>query len=250
VAAFDFFGGAPQSILYDNTKLAVAKIVKGGKRLRSKMFAELQSHYLFEDRFGRPGKGNDKGKVEGLVGFVRRNFMTPLPVTESFDAFNARLLDACTKRRQAILRGHTVSIAERMQADLAAFIKLPPAPYDACDKVTARVSSLSLVRYKNNDYSVPARYGHQGFWRRDMSTGLRSSAGMKRSPCIRAATRRPISFTIRCIIWRCSNKRPRRSIKRRLWTTGDLQTAFIGCGGSWKLGWGPRDGASSSKCCG
>jgi hypothetical protein len=48
-----------------------------------------------------------------------------------------------------------------MQADLAAFIKLPPAPYDACDKVTARVSSLSLVRYKNNDYSVPARYGHR-----------------------------------------------------------------------------------------
>jgi transposase len=33
-----------------------------------------------DDRFGRPGKGNDKGKVEGLVGFVRRNFMTPLPV--------------------------------------------------------------------------------------------------------------------------------------------------------------------------
>ena len=52
-----------------NTKLAVAKIVKGGRRLRSKMFAELQSHYLFEDRFGRPGKGNDKGKVEGLVGY-------------------------------------------------------------------------------------------------------------------------------------------------------------------------------------
>jgi transposase len=46
------------------------------------MFAELQSHYLFEDRFGRPGKGNDKGKVEDLVGFVRRNFMTPLPVAQ------------------------------------------------------------------------------------------------------------------------------------------------------------------------
>ena len=76
VAAFDFFGGVPQSILYDNTRLAVAKIVKGGQRLRSQMFAELQSHYLFNDRFGRPGKGNDKGKVEGLVGYVRRNFRT------------------------------------------------------------------------------------------------------------------------------------------------------------------------------
>jgi hypothetical protein len=135
--------------------------VKGGQRLRSQMFAELQSHYLFEDRFGRPGKGNDKGKVEGLVGFVRRNFMTPLPVADSFDALNARFLDACTKRRQAVLRGQATTIAERMQADTSAFMPLPPAPYDACHKVATRVSSLSLVRYKNNDYSVPTRHGHQ-----------------------------------------------------------------------------------------
>jgi transposase len=161
VAAFDFFGSVPQSILYDNTRLAVAKIVRGGRRLRSHMFAELQSHYLFEDRFGRPGKGNDKGKVEGLVGYVRRNFMTPLPVTDSFDALNAQFIDACLKRRQAILRGHSSTIVERMQADMAAFMPLPPAPYDACHKVATRVTSLSLVRYRNNDYSVPTRHGHQ-----------------------------------------------------------------------------------------
>ena len=161
VAAFDFFGGVPQSILYDNTRLAVAKIVKGGRRLRSHMFAELQSHYLFDDRFGRPGKGNDKGKVEGLVGYVRRNFMTPLPVADSFDALNARFLDACVKRRHAVLRGHSTTIAARMVGDLSAFMPMPPAPYDACHKVATRVSSMSLVRYRNNDYSVPTRYGHQ-----------------------------------------------------------------------------------------
>ncbi len=88
-----FFGGVPQSILFDNTRLAVTKIVKGGKRLRSHMFAEIQSHYLFEDRFGRLGKGNVKGKVEGLVEFVRRNFMSPLPVADSFDPLNACLID-------------------------------------------------------------------------------------------------------------------------------------------------------------
>src|SRR5712675_3590809 len=103
VRAFAFFDGVPQSILYDNTRIAVARILGDGKRQRTRVFTELQSHYLFEDRFGRPGKGNDKGKVEGLVGFVRRNFMTPLPVAESVDAFNIRLLDACSKRRQAIL---------------------------------------------------------------------------------------------------------------------------------------------------
>ena len=70
VRAFAFFDGVPQSILYDNTKIAVARILGEGKRQRTRVFSELQSHYLFTDRFGRPGKGNDKGKVEGLVGYA------------------------------------------------------------------------------------------------------------------------------------------------------------------------------------
>ena len=74
VRAFAFFGGVPKSIVYDNTKIAVTRILGDGKRQRTRVFTELQSHYLFEGRFGRPGKGNDKGKVEGLVGYARRNF--------------------------------------------------------------------------------------------------------------------------------------------------------------------------------
>ncbi len=62
-------------------------------RQRTRAFSGLQSHYLFEDRYGRSGKGNDKGKVEGLVGYARRNFMAPLPRFESWDAFNADLED-------------------------------------------------------------------------------------------------------------------------------------------------------------
>ena len=82
VSAFAFLGGVPQSIVYDNTTLAVARILGDGRRRRTRVFTELQSHYLFEDRFGRPGKGNDKGKVEGLVGYVRRNFLVPIPSFE------------------------------------------------------------------------------------------------------------------------------------------------------------------------
>ena len=113
MSAFAWLNAVPQSILYDNTTLAVAKILGNGRRKRTRAFSELQSHYLFEDRFGRPGKGNDKGKVEGLVGFARRTFMVPLPRVHSLDEFNATLLDACTKRRQAVLRGHTETISER-----------------------------------------------------------------------------------------------------------------------------------------
>ena len=161
VSAFAFLGGAPQSILYDNTKLAVARILGDGRRKRTRAFTELQSHYLFEDRFGRPGKGNDKGKVEGMVGYVRRNFLAPIPSFESFTALNAHLEGRCLERMDARLRGHTETIGQRMERDLEALLPLTAVPYDACDKQAGRVSSLSLVRYRTNDYSAPVAYGRR-----------------------------------------------------------------------------------------
>jgi len=160
-AAFAFFGGVPPKILYDNTKLAVARIRRSGRRDRSRMFSELQSHYLFEDRYGRPGKGNDKGKVESLVKYARRQFLVPLPVVRDLDELNARLLDSCTKRQGARLRGQTETIRERLARDRAALLPLPGSVYDSCHKQSCRVSSLSLVRYKTNDYSVPTAGAHQ-----------------------------------------------------------------------------------------
>ncbi len=160
-AAFAFFGGVPRSILYDNTRLAVARIRGDGTRERTRGFAELRSHYLFLDRFGRPGKGNDKGKVEGLVGYARRNFLVPVPRVESFAALNAHLEQRCLDRLGDQVRGHAESIGERLGRDLAALQARPPAPYEACERKAARVSALSLVRFDRNDYSVPTEYGHR-----------------------------------------------------------------------------------------
>src|SRR5215203_1881015 len=160
-AAFAFFGQVPGSILYDNTTLAVARILGDGVRQRTRVFSELQSHYLFADRFGRPGKGNDKGKVEGLVGYARRNFLVPVPQVESLTALNSHLETCCRERQSARLRGHEETIGERLARDLEAMLPLPAAPYEACESRSARVSSLSLVRYRGNDYSVPVAYGHR-----------------------------------------------------------------------------------------
>lgn len=160
-AAFHYFGGVPRGIVYDNTKLAVARILGDGTRQRTQVFSELQSHYLFNDRFGRPGKGNDKGKVEGLVGYARRNWFVPIPHVASWDALNADVARQCRDRRGQRLRRHTETIGERFARDRAALLPLPPVPYEACDIRPTRVTSLSLVRYRRNDYSVPTAYGHR-----------------------------------------------------------------------------------------
>ncbi len=125
--AFVFFGGVPQSILYDNDKCLVSRILPDGTRLRTRAFSGLQSHYLFEDRYGRPGKGNDKGNVEGVVGYARRNFMTPLPRFASWDAFNGHLEEQCRNRQGNVLRGHRESIGERFVRDREALKRPLPA---------------------------------------------------------------------------------------------------------------------------
>ena len=127
-AAFGFFGNVPRSILYDNTRLAVARILGDGMRQRTRVFSELQSHYVFADRFGRPGKGNDKGKVEGLIGWIRRNLLVPVPRATSLDALNEQLLEGCRRRLGDRLRGHEETIGERLVRDLEAFHGLPSAP--------------------------------------------------------------------------------------------------------------------------
>ena len=159
--AFTYFGGVPRTILYDNTKLAVARILGDGTRTKTRAFSELQSHYLFAEKFGRPGKGNDKGKVEGLVGYARRNFMVPVPRCGTWAELNAHLLAQCQKRRARKLRGHSQTIGERFERDKEMLLPLPAALYEACDKHSTRVTSMSLVRYRTNDYSVPVEWGHR-----------------------------------------------------------------------------------------
>ena len=164
VHAFAFLGKVPASILYDNDRCLVSKILPDGTRQRATLFSGFLSHYLFRDRYGRPGKGNDKGNVEGLVGYSRRNFMVPIPRFATWQEFNAYLDDRCRKRQTDVLRGQSETIGARLARDLVAMADLSAAPFDACDQTGGRVSSQALVRYKTNDYSVPVDFGHRDVW--------------------------------------------------------------------------------------
>jgi len=84
-----------------------------------------------------------------------------VPHAESFAALNERLLADCRRRLGDRLRGHDATIGARLARDHACFHDLPTTRYDACDKQPGRVSSLSLVRYRGTDYSVPTAHGHR-----------------------------------------------------------------------------------------
>ncbi len=158
--AFGFFGGVPQRISYDNSRVLVSKIIGPHNRKLTDGFLKLQSHYLFREHFCRVRRPNEKGVVEGVVKFTRLNFFVPVPKIGDLEELNAMLAELCREDMKRRLRGKSGTKAELLKVDQTAFWDLPPAPFDACRKQPTRANSLSLVRFDDNDYSVPVDYAH------------------------------------------------------------------------------------------
>lgn len=97
--AFEFFGGVPKRISYDNSAIAVIEVLQGRERKLTKEFLRLQSHYLFQEHFCLVRRANEKGHVERLIGFARRNFLVPVPQVDSLDALNEQLRERCVADR-------------------------------------------------------------------------------------------------------------------------------------------------------
>ena len=113
VRAFEFFGGVPTKTAYDNTSIAVTKVMGGSERELTREFLALESHYLFRHRFCRVARGNEKGHVENLVGYSRRNFLVPVPAFDSFSSLNRHLEDRCERDLDRQVRGKGTSKRER-----------------------------------------------------------------------------------------------------------------------------------------
>ena len=155
--AFAFFGGVPARISYDNSRIAVKTFVGPRQRELTDGFLQLQSHYLFTEHFCLVRKANEKGHVENLVGYGRRNFLVPLPQVESFDQLNELLRRGCTKELTRSLAGKDGSKGERLDEERGAMRPLPAHHFEAVRVATARVNTLGLVHFQGHQYSVPVR---------------------------------------------------------------------------------------------
>jgi transposase len=161
VQAFEFLGGVPRKVTYDNTRVAVAQIIGGGKeRKLTQGFLQLQSHHLFDHRFCRVERANEKGVVEGMVKYARLNYFVPVPQVRDFETLNAHLRQHCQEDLGRRLRGQAGTKAQLLEEERKVFLPLPAARFEACRKVSTTASSLSLVRFDRNDYSVPVAWAH------------------------------------------------------------------------------------------
>jgi len=159
--AFEYFGGVPRRISYDNSAIAVVEVLQGRERKLTKEFLRLQSHYLFQGHFCLVRRANEKGHVERLVGFARRNFLVPVPEVDSLEALNRQLQERCSADLAERPRGKPSPKGDLIREDRAASLSLPKQSFEA-RRVEARTAdSQSLVRFDDNEYSVPVSYAHR-----------------------------------------------------------------------------------------
>jgi transposase len=156
--AFDFLGGVPRRIVYDNLKAAVTRVGPGRRRERNTTFEAFCRRHLFEAAFCNVARGNEKGHVENGVGWARRNLFVPMPDFLDWESFNAHLAEQCRGSWTMRLRGHEATVGERLEEERPHF--LPLAPWHLPTTKPWTVSSLCLVRFDSNDYSVPCRWAH------------------------------------------------------------------------------------------
>jgi transposase len=161
IQGFHFFGGVPRNVTYDNLKTAVFRLLEGRNRQEQSVFIAFRSHYLFESRYCTPGQGHEKGGVENDVGYVRRNFLVPIPEVETYEELNQHLHQACLQDSQRRMRGQTQSIAELWESEKLQLLPLPANDYQACHSQPVKVNPYSQVVFETNRYSVPVEYAQK-----------------------------------------------------------------------------------------
>lgn len=155
--AFAFYGGVFSRLIFDNLTSAVRKVLQGKARLEQESFSRFRAYYNFEARFCNPGAGHEKGGVEGLVGFSRRNFLVPLPEAESLEEINERLLRQCIGYGQHTIRGKDQPVETLFEQERACLLPLPEVAFVNTQLLSARADKYATVIVDKNRYSVPTR---------------------------------------------------------------------------------------------
>jgi transposase len=157
VSGFEYFGGVSKRIIFDNAKVAVKEGFGAHAKVQDK-YKALSAHYAFQCEFCNVAAGHEKGLVEGLVGWVRRNIFVPIPRVNSIQELNSELMNRCLKYREHKIKGKPSTVGEMAAVSRAHMTQLPRYKFDSSKTITARADSFSTVRFHYNNYSIPYQY--------------------------------------------------------------------------------------------
>ena len=145
--AFEWFEGVPGRVSYDNLTTAVMKVLKGRNRTEQSAFIAFRSHYLFESHFATPATPREQGRVENLVGYMRRNYFVPVPRVSSYEELNQVLLERLHKDDGRLSPGKDMTIGEAWEAEKLKLLPLPPFSHRCCISRPVKANHYSLVTF-------------------------------------------------------------------------------------------------------
>ena len=156
---FQYFGGVFHTLRYDNLSSAVKKILRGRQRVETERIIAFRSHWGFRSEYCNPGRGNEKGGVEGELGWYRRNFLVPVPEAGDLLGLNVLLLERCVASQQHTVSGRTATIGEGMAQERPHLLPLAAETFALEEILFPVVDGKGCVKVKTNWYSAPLRPG-------------------------------------------------------------------------------------------
>ena len=157
IRTFQYYGGVPRRVIFDNARVAV-KSGFGAHAAVQDDYSQLSAHYGFVPVFCNPASGNEKGLVENLVGYIRRNVCVPLPKVKNLEELNGKLLEKCVHYLEHKVDGRPAPVGVMLEEDRQCLQALPRYTPDVSKRAYPTVSRYSTVLFETNAYSVPCRY--------------------------------------------------------------------------------------------
>ena len=155
VAAFDAWGSLPRVLLYDNLKSAVLERHQEAIRFHPTLLA-LSAHYRFEPRPVAPARGNEKGRVERAIRYIRDAFFAGRQWSD-LDDLNAQADAWCagTAANRPCPEDRSMTVGEAFIQERPQLLALPDTPFETDERVEVNVGKTPYARFDLNDYSVP-----------------------------------------------------------------------------------------------
>ena len=161
LAGFTAFGGLTRTSVFDNASTAIKRVLRGRNRTENEAFAAFRGGLALHVTFAAPAKGNEKGGVEGVHGYIEDNFFRPIPSFADLDELNASLARFCDGSLEHENLAYRETIGARFAREQPALLALPAILPRPCITRYVHINKFSEICFETNAYSVPTKFAHR-----------------------------------------------------------------------------------------